>query len=160
MLSILDVFYALIKEIKKCIPDSKQYLGSIPENFESPSFLYLLAFDGENQVSYFTKDVTLDIQVIYFGPKDSYGVIDFEEKIKTMDRLKVFLSQFNLQVKERNIKFNYSFGEADNQLTIDIKFKFKDGLVNPSYNEEQAREMIKQINIRDKERIEWDFPIS
>lgn len=160
MVDILDVFYALIGELKKCIPTAKHYVGKLPENFKLPSFLYLLIFNADMQSNYFTKDTTLDLQIIYFATEDGYGVVSFDDKLQTMGKLKEFLSRFNLQVKDRNLKFTYSFGEADEQLAINIQFKFKDGVVNLTYDEEQAREMIEKINISDKEMIEWDFPIS
>lgn len=153
VVDILDVFYALIAEFKNVLPKVKHSIGGIPENFSRPRFLYTLVFNGDNRSSCFTKDTVLDLQIIYFGLTDKYGEVDFEDNLKTMNQLKQFLSQFNLNVKDRNLKFDYSFGEADEQLTINMHFKFKDGLVNLKYDEEQAREMIERIFMNEEEVI-------
>lgn len=153
MIDLIEIIYAVIKQLKKCLPTSKHYLGKIPENFKAPGFLYILVFNSDEQSSAFTKDTTLDLQIIYFGSKDGYGVSSFEEKLYTMNELKSFLSHFNLQVKDRNLKFKYNFSEADEQLVINMQFKFKDGLVNLAYDEEQQREMMEHIYINEKEVI-------
>lgn len=101
-----------------------------------------------------TKDVVIDLQIIYFGESDQYtGLASLEDKLNAMAALKGFLGQFNLTVKDRNLKFSYSFSEADGELVVNIQFKFKDGVVNLAYDEEQAREMIERIYINEKEVI-------
>lgn len=153
MVNILDVFYALISEFKKVMPTAKHYVGNIPESFISPCFLYLLAHSKDDRTSYFAKDTSLDIQIIYFGLNDKYGKADLEDKLKTMSQLKQFLSQFNINVKDRNLKFSYSFGEADEQVTINMQFKFKDDVINLEYDELQTRDMVESIFINEKEVI-------
>lgn len=154
VVDLIDVFYALIKEFKKCLPGAKHYLGSVPEGIKRPSLLYLLVFNGDTRVSMLTKDVVIDLQIIYFGESDQYtGLASLEDKLNAMAALKGFLGQFNLTVKDRNLKFSYSFSEADGELVVNIQFKFKDGVVNLAYDEEQAREMIERIYINEKEVI-------
>lgn len=153
MVDILDIFYSLVREFKSYVPTAKHYIGSLPENFKSPYFLYRLVFNSDTKSSYFTKDVVVDIQVVYFDSKEIYPTSKLEAHLKAMSLLKGFLSQFNVDVKDRNLKFDCSFGTADEQLTIDMQFKFKDGLVNIKYDEEQAREMIERIFINEKEVI-------
>ena len=70
-----------------------------------------------------------------------------------MEELDSFLSKLNLNVKDRNLKFEYGFEEADEQLSINLDFKFKDGVVNTEYDEDQTRDMIQNIFFNDKERI-------
>ena len=153
LINVIDVIYAIMKEFKACMPKSRHYLGRIPETYKNPAFLYLLVFNNDIRSSYFRKDVTLDLQIIYFGSKDEYGVPDFEEKMQTMDKLKAFLSTFNLWVGDRNLKFEYNFSESDEQLTINIKFKFKDEIINIEFEEDQAMELVDKILINKEEVI-------
>lgn len=153
MIDVLNVIHTLVKEIKICTPTYKHYLGKLPEDYKPPCYIYFLVYNGDSQSSCFVKDVTLDLQIIYFGKNDKYGTEDFEDKLNTMQKLKGFLSKFNLNVADRNLKFNYNFGETDEHLTINIQFKFKDGVINTKYDEEQARQMIENIYINDKELI-------
>ncbi len=145
LINTLDVFYSIVNEFKKCISTSKHYLGERPEKITPPSFSYYLVYTDEKRSDFFSKKTTLDLQIIYFGQENSYGKPVFKDKIETMTELKCFLSTFNLQVGDRNLKFNYSFGEADEQLTINMQFKFKDDLINTKYDEEQARQTIENI---------------
>ena len=153
LINVIDVIYALMKEFKTCMPKSHHYLGRIPETYKNPAFLYLLVFNNDIRSSYFRKDVTLDLQIVYFGSKDEYGVPDFEEQMQTMFKLKTFLSTFNLWVGDRNLKFEYNFSEADEQLTINIKFKFKDEIINIEFEKDQAMEMVDKILINKEEVI-------
>lgn len=151
MINVSDVIYAIIKQINNKKLGSEHYLGNIPENCERPSFLYLLSFLKDSRSSYFTKDRVLNIQIIYFGIKDDDGKEIFEDKLRTIEEVEQFLSSFNINVKDRNLKFDYSITEADEQLSINIDFKFKDSVINPEYDEEQTRDMIENIFINDKE---------
>lgn len=151
MINVSDVIYEIIKQIKNKKLGSEHYLGNIPENCTIPSFLYLLSFLKDTRSSYFTKDRILNIQIIYFGIKDDDGKEIFEDKLKTIEELEQFLSSFNINVKDRNLKFEYSITEVDEQLSINIDFKFKDSVINPEYDEEQTRDMIENIFINDKE---------
>lgn len=153
MVNILDILYSLVSEIRKCVPKSKHYIGNLTEGFKTPSFLYLLVFNKDTRCSKFVKDTVVDIQIIYFGTNDKYSKTDLEEKLKVMHQLKQFLSTFHLQVKDRNLKFSYSFNDADDQLALNMQFNFKDGLVDTQFDEEQAREMIERIFINEKEVI-------
>lgn len=146
LINILDIFYSIIKEFKICIPESKHYLGRLEEKVARPSFLYTMVFSKDTRSSYMFKDTMIDLQIIYFGVTDKFGHENYEDRLKTINLLKQFLSQFNIQVKDRNLKFDYSFGEADEQLTINMQFKFKDELVNLEYDKNQAREKIREIN--------------
>ena len=153
MINVSDVIYAVMREVKLCKPDSKHYLGSIPENVKRPSFLFLMSFLKDVKSNYFTKDRSVSIQIIYFGTLDSDGKDEYKDKLKTMEELDSFLSKLNLNVKDRNLKFEYGFEEADEQLSINLDFKFKDGVVNTEYDEDQTRDMIQNIFFNDKERI-------
>ena len=129
MISILDVIYAAIKKFKVCVPDSKHYFN-LPEDYNTPSFLYNIVFNKASRKTKYVKDVSLDLQIILFSNKDELGKEDYEGKIQIAEQLRSFLDTFILQVGDRYLKFDYSFGEADEQLTINMNFKFKDGVVN------------------------------
>lgn len=131
LISILELFYALVGEFRECVPESTHYIGNLPETYQTPSFLYLLVFNSDRKESRHVKNVLLDVQIIYFNHLDGYGIENFEDKIKTLEKLKVFLDSFCLKVQDRVLKFEYMLTESDGQLTIDIKFKFKDGVVQP-----------------------------
>lgn len=151
MINVSDLIYAIKNEIRLCVPGSKDYMGNIPENPKRPSFLYLLSFLKDGRSAYFTKDRALSIQIIYFGILDSNGKEIYEDKLKVMEDLGAFLDKFNINVKDRNLKFEYSFDQADNQMAINLDFKFKDGVINPEYDEDQVRDMIQDVFINDKE---------
>lgn len=129
MISILDVLYALVREIKNVMPESKHYIMKLPEKFKAPCFAYYLVFNGDKKENAFLKECTLDLQIIYFGEDDKYGNSNFEDKLRTLELLKQFLSLFYIQVKDRHLTFEYSFKEVDEQLSLDISFKFKDDIV-------------------------------
>lgn len=150
MVNVLDVIYAIIKKIREHVPQSEHYFN-LPEDYRSPCFLYRMVFNSDARQTKYTKDVNLDLQIIYFGDKDPYGISDYEEKLKVMEQLRRFLSCFFIQSGDRCLKFDYSFGEADGQLMINMDFKFKDGLVDLKYDEEQVREMMDKIYINEKE---------
>lgn len=145
-----NILKSLEETFKTYIPEAKHYMGDLPEAFEAPCFLYKLVFSGETQESYFTKVTTVDIQILYFGKQGKNNQGSFEEKQQVIQKLKVFLSQFNLRVNGRNLKFTYSFVEVDGQLTINIQTSFKDGVTNLKYEEEQRRNKIQDIFINDK----------
>ena len=153
MIKVIDVINALKTEFKKCVPDSNHCYGKIPETYKSPTFAYFLVYNSDLRSSYFRKDTTLDLQIVYFGTNDAYGVPDYEEKLQVMDKLKVFLNTFNLWVGDRNLKFEYNFSEADEQLAINIKFKFKDDIINTEFDNDQAMDIAEVVYMNDKEVI-------
>ncbi|WP_198524928.1 phage tail terminator family protein [Niameybacter massiliensis] len=152
LVNVLDVIYAIIKKIREQVPQSEHYFN-LPEDYSPPCFLYRMVFNSDTRKTKYTKDVKLDLQIIYFGDKDLYGISDYEEKLKVMEQLRGFLSCFFIQVGDRYLNFEYSFGEADGQLTTNMLFKFKDGLIDIKYDEEQAREMMQKIYINKEEIV-------
>lgn len=143
MLSLLDILYAIVREIKGVIPESKHYIMKLPENFKEPCFAYYIVFNGDKKSSAFVKDCTLDLQIIYFGENDKYGNSNFEDKLRTLELLKKFLSLFCIKVKDRCLTFEYSFKEVDEQLSVDLSFKFKDNIVEIL---EDDLDLIQEIN--------------
>lgn len=125
-ISVLDVLYNLATEFNTLLPTSNNYFGNLKQKTEYPCFLYTLVFNKDTKSNYYTKNTTLDLQIIYFSEVNEDDEKYYESKLLVMDKLKEFLSTFNLQAGDRNINFEYDFGEADGQLTINIMFKFTD----------------------------------
>lgn len=160
MVSVLEVIYSVVKAFKECMPTSKHYIGNLTENYVAPCFVHRLVFNNDKRQTKHVKDTTIDLQIIYFGTRTGYANTDYEDTLKVMDSLKSFLDTFLLEIGDRNLKFDYRFSEADGQLTVNMDFKFKDGVIDMKFNEEQARDMIGKISLTDKEMMKWDFPIS
>lgn len=146
MINVLDVIYAVIKNFKICIPGSKHYFN-LPEGYSTPSFLYQVVFNSNKRQTKCVKDVSLDLQIIFFSNSDELGKEDYEAKLKVADQVRAFLDTFILQVGDRYLKFDYSFGEADEQLTIDMDFRFKDGVINV----EEAYDIVEHLYINREE---------
>lgn len=147
LVDILDAIYSIVRAFKGCIPTAKHYLGKLPEDYKAPCFLYEIAFSGNNRETKYTKDSSIDLQIIYFGIKDGYGGMSYEDNLKVMGQLRQFLDTFLLQVGDRWLKFNYNFDEVDDQLIVNMDFKFKDSVINS----EDVYSMIEQIFINGKE---------
>ena len=94
--------------------------------------------EGLSNKTYFTGDLMYDAVI---------------RNLPIAEQKSNILSKLNLNVKDRNLKFEYGFEEADEQLSINLDFKFKDGVVNTEYDEDQTRDMIQNIFFNDKERI-------
>ncbi len=147
MVKTMDIINALIKEFDKCIPGVEPYLGGIGEDYKSPAFLFFLIYDGGERSGKFIRDITIDLQCVYFGKTDEYGNQDFKEKMNVVEELRVFLNQYKLIVGDRVLKFRYEIKDADERLAIFLTFKFKDGVNDPEFEEEQAREAAEDLLI-------------
>lgn len=147
MVKVLDVIYGVVKGFKGCMIDTKHYLGNLPENYKAPCFLYTMAFHGASRETKYVKDTSLDLQIIYFASNDGYSAADYGEKLKAMDQLKMFLDTFLLEVGDRWLKFDYRFDESDNQLTINIDFRFKECVINV----EEAYDVVEHLIINGEE---------
>lgn len=150
MVKTMDIINALIKEFDKCIPEVEPYLGGIEEDYKSPAFLFLLIYDGGERSGKFTRDVMIDLQCVYFGETDGYGNQNFEEKMKVVEGLRVFLNQYKLAVGDRVLKFKYEIKDADERLAIFLTFRFKDGVNDPEFEEEQLREAAEELFINEE----------
>lgn len=146
MISILDILYSLVREFNTLLPDYNYYFGKLAEKPKYPCFLFNMVFNGDSRSNYYTQNTTLDLQIIYFSETNEDNEKYFENKMLVMDKLKEFLSTFNLQVNDRNLKFEYDFGEADGQLTINMLFRFIDGVMI----KQEELDLIENINIATK----------
>lgn len=153
LVKTMDVISALSLEFIQCIPEAEPYLGKIKEGYKSPAFLFLLVYDGGERSGKFTKDTIIDLQCVYFGRTDAFGNQAFREKMEIVERLKVFLNQYKLTVGDRVLKFQYEIKDADERLAIFLKFRFKDGVNDPAYEEELNREAAEKLLINEERVI-------
>jgi hypothetical protein len=144
MVSLLDVFMALLERIKTKFSDSNYYLLKLPQKHESPAFLFNLVYNNTSTDNKYLVNKKIDLQIICFNTFDAYGEQDQFEKLEVMSDLDSILSCCNLNVKDRNLKYKYDFGEADENLTINILLEFKDEKVINDI----ILDNIEQINLR------------
>lgn len=144
MVSLLDVFMALLERIKTKFSDSNYYLLKLPQNHEAPAFLFNLVYNNTSTDNKYLVNKKIDLQIIYFNTFDEYGEQDQFEKLQVMSDLDSILSCCNLNVKDRNLKYKYDFGEADENLTINILLEFKDEKVINDI----ILDNIEQVNLR------------
>ncbi|MEG0899569.1 MAG: hypothetical protein RSD67_05945 [Oscillospiraceae bacterium] len=149
MIKILDIIYALSKKFKEQMPSAKHYIGNLSEGHNTPCFLYLIVYCSDRRKSYYTKQSTLDLQIIYFEETDGYQKSDVQKQIECMDKLKEFLSSFILPVADRVLSFDYNFGKADERLSINIKFVFSDDIILPKEKSELAGQIIYTTILKD-----------
>ncbi|WMI81596.1 hypothetical protein [Anaerotignum sp. MB30-C6] len=140
MVKTMDIIDAVMREFNRCMPGAEIYLGRIGDDCSFPAFLFIIVYDGGERSSKYTRDVTVDLQAVYFGKPDGNGNMDFEDKMVTAEKLKVFLNRFKLLVGDRVLKFDYEMKDADEKLAVFLTFDFKDGVNDPEFDEEQARE--------------------
>lgn len=153
MVKTKDILDAVIMEIDQCVPGAEVYLGRIEDDYNSPAFLYIIVYDGGERRGKFTQDVTVDLQVIYFGKTDGYKNAEFDDKMQIAENLKSFLNRFKLYVGDRVLKFDYEMKDADGKLTVFLTFEFSDGVSDPEFDEEQAREKAEEIYLNEERVI-------
>lgn len=129
LIKLYDIIKAIRDNIKICVPVMQFYVGTIPEKPKRPSVLISLALSQDARSTFLTQTRLLSIQLIYFGPLDAEEKEEFTERLETVDALRPFLNQFILRVGDRVLNFEYEIGEADEQLSITLDFKFKDSIV-------------------------------
>lgn len=151
MTDVLQIYHSLVREFKRCIPDSRHYLGRLPENHRSPCFLYLPVFQKDHRVGYFFKETALEIQILYIGAEDGYNGQDFEDKMEKRAKLQPFLAGFLLPTGDRNLSFTYEFTEADDHLAIHLSFRFRDPAISLKFEEEQSRPPIENVVLNKEE---------
>ena len=139
MVSVLEVIKAFSREIKDQLPKTRHYIGNLPEDKKAPCFLYLLAFHKDTQSNVSTKDCILNLQIIYFSDFN-YGKPDLTGQLSVMESLKLFLGKFHIGVNGRDLKFDYDFSIVDEQLSLNIRLKYKDSVVRAA---EEYEKMMK-----------------
>lgn len=145
MVKTMDIINEVIKALATCVPKAECYLGRIGEEYAVPAFLFLLVYDGSQRSSKFTRDVAVDLQIVYFGKVDEYGNHDFEDRAETSEKMKAFLERCNLPVGDRVLTFNYEMKGADEQLSVFLSFRFKDGVWGEGSEEETEEALVTEV---------------
>ena len=149
MVKIINILYAIVKQIEVIMPKSTHELGEY--SGDKDTFCYYLVFSNSNRNTKHTKEVLVDIQIIYHAKSINYvGRTSLKEKLEVQEKLETFLSQFILRVDDRVLKFDSDIGEADGELMVNLSFRFFDGMIDLTYDEEQAREIIQNIIINNE----------
>lgn len=144
MVSLLDIFTSLLNRFKTKYANYGYYLLSLPERNKTPCFLFGLVYNGTSTDNKYLVSKKYDIQIIYFNTFNNYAEQDELKKLQVMSELDDILSCCNLNVKDRNIKYSYYFGDADGNLTINLDFQFKDKTV---IDDDITYEKIQEINL-------------
>lgn len=140
-----DILLAVKEEFAACVPEAKHYFGNLEENRRLPAFLYLVTYDGGKKNSFFTSDITKEIQIVYFGKQDGYKKESYRERLQVEAALREFLDRFYIKVGDRYLKFTYEIKEADEQMAIYLTFRYLDESPNPYDEEKQKRETAENI---------------
>ena len=149
MVKLADIICSIVDKINEIMPESTHELGEYTGTKDT--FCYYLVFAKSRRITKHIKDVIVDIQIIYHANDINYiGQTSLKERLDVQDKLESFLSQFILPVGNRVLKFDYDTGEADGELMINMNFRFFDDLVDLTYDEEQTREMIQNIKIKNE----------
>ena len=147
LVKLYDIINSVKDRIISCNDKLNIYLN-LPESPERPSILIVKAQSGNARSTFLTQKRLLSLQLIYFGPVDEVGKEDAKEHLNVIDELSPFLDSFTLKVGERVLTFSVDIGDADEQLSIMLDFKFNDSIVT----EESNYEMIENISLN-KEAI-------
>ena len=139
LVSVLGVIDAFVKEIRKQIPEAKNYVGNLPEKKKAPCFLHLLTFHKDTQSNLYTKNCILNLQILFFTDLN-YGKPDLAKQLAVMESLKLFLGKFHIEVDGRDLKFDYDFSIVDEQLSLNIRLKYMESVVKAA---EEYEKMLK-----------------
>lgn len=139
LVSVLGVIDAFVKEIRKQIPEAKNYVGNLPEKKKAPCFLHLLTFHKDTQNNLYTKNCILNLQILFFTDLN-YGKPDLTKQLAVMESLKLFLGKFHIEVDGRDLKFDYDFSIVDEQLSLNIRLKYMESVVKAA---EEYEKMLK-----------------
>ena len=147
LVKLYDIINSVKDRIISCNDKLNIYLN-LPESPERPSILIVKAQSGNARSTFLTQKRLLSLQLIYFGPVDEVGKEDAKDHLNVIDELSPFLDSFTLKVEDRVLTFSVDIGDADEQLSIMLDFKFNDSIVT----EESNYEMIENISLN-KEAI-------
>lgn len=146
LIKLYDVIIAIKDGIKTCVPEMEFYLGRIPESPSRPSILILRVRSKNTRSTFLSQVSSLSLQLINFVPLNDEGEEELLDKLETEEKLKPFLNKYLLKVGDRCLNFEYDIGEADDQLSIILDFKFKDSIVIT----QEDFEMIENISLNEE----------
>lgn len=147
MISLLDIIEAIKQKLENSFQDAEIYISNLEEGFKKPSFLFAYHNLDNKSSNYYLVNKKLDMQIIYYAKEKQSGKGDGLDRLGAMEKLDNIFGTLNLQVKNRNLSFQYSYGEADGHLTIELYFEYADD--KPTQEEE--RETIQKIIMNESE---------
>ena len=150
MVKIADVLYSLLQEFNKICPNIKNVLDDSMENTD-PMFLHYINLILNKKLNTFHKQVILDVHTVYIQKKIGDMTSTLEHNLEIYDKLQGFLSNGKLTVLDRVVNFDFETKDVDKLLGFTITFKFLDNIINPCWDESQARELMEKIYINREE---------
>lgn len=149
MVSTLDIIKELKRLFQREFENAGFYLINLNEDYKKPAFLFSYINERTKDNNYYLKTKVLDIQIIYFAKVKTNGKEDENDRFEAMEKLDNILGALNLNVKDRNLKFKYRYGEAGGHLTIELDFEFADNKPILKLTNENI-EMIQKIFINEE----------
>lgn len=143
-LKLSDILLSIKNKLESVYDSADFYLFNTAEGLDRPSFLIAPVINMTRNDNYYLVNKTISIQVISFMPLNSDNIVGYEEKLQLIDNLEKIFGNMNLNVKDRNLKFNYEVIEVDGETAINIDFAYFDERIQA----ETTEEIIKNINIK------------
>lgn len=126
MLKTQSIIYALNTKLLKLYPTCVFYINKVEKGFRRPSFFIEYITETAVQQSVNVFENTIAINVMYFGNVDKYGNPFFNEQQEVIASIKKLLSKGHLEVEDRFIELSYNVGFNDNEVLLNIVFKYTD----------------------------------
>lgn len=147
MVSTLDIIKELKISLQKEFDKAGFYLLELNEKYEKPAFLFAYIKERTKDNSYYLKTKVLDMQIIYYAKIKTNGKEDVDDRFSAIEKIDNILGTLNLNVKDRNLKFEYSYGDAGGHLSIDLEFEF----IDDKLIKKESYEMIKKLFMNGQE---------
>lgn len=125
-MKLSSIIYKIIEQIQGVYPDADIHLFNLTENFSRPSFLIFPILNETNKDTYFLNSKTLSLEIIAFMPIEDDNKVVYFEKLNLIDNMHSIFDSMNIQVEDRNLKFDFEIKEVDGETSIILDFDFKD----------------------------------
>lgn len=143
---LTDILLEIKNRLKSVYPISEIHFFNTTQSIERPSFLISPIINKTKKSNFYLLDTVLSIQVIGYMPlvNDRVG---YEDKLILIDNLNNIFGDMNIEIKDRNLKFDYEIREVDEETLMILDFRFKDDrkVIVESY------ELMKQVLLNNKE---------
>lgn len=125
-MKLSSIIYKIIELLESVYPDADMHLFNMTENFNRPSFLIFPIINETKPDTYFLNSKTLSIEIIAFMPIEDNNEVVYFEKLNLIDNIHSILDSMNMNVEDRNLKYDFEIKEIDGETSIIIDFVFKD----------------------------------
>lgn len=99
-----EIISAITNVLSNEFKDKKIYIGYLEEGFHRPSFLITYKQSITNDLSHWTYDDNILIQVVYLASLDKNNNPNAEEQYKAIDSMKKIFSRGYIKVLDRAVK--------------------------------------------------------